>query len=110
MGGPDASPCHSETSKLAPCHQQRHLNSGRRPGHCRTPRLELRLKCDCGCMCVCLLAMQVCSSMFGANAADSLGSVLCGAVQLELFLAQQQAPPNSPAQAMAAAQDRVSCV
>lgn len=48
--------------------------------------------------------------MFGANAADSLGSVLCGAVQLELFLAQQQAPPNSPAQAMAAAQDRVSCV
>lgn len=41
--------------------------------------------------------------MFGANAADSLGAVLCGAVQLELFLAQQQAP----GQAMAAAQDRV---
>jgi hypothetical protein len=58
-------------------------------------------------VCVCLFVLQVCSSMFGANAADSLDSVLCGAVQLELFLAQQQAP-GSPGQAMAAAQERVS--
>lgn len=45
--------------------------------------------------------------MFGPNVAESLGAILCGAVQLELFLAQQQAP-DSPAQAMAAAQERVS--
>jgi hypothetical protein len=44
--------------------------------------------------------------MFGPNAAESLGAVLCGAVQLELFLAQQQTT-TSPAQAMAAAQERV---
>jgi hypothetical protein len=53
-----------------------------------------------------VVALQVCSSMFGSNAADSLESILCGAVQQELFITQQQAA--SPAEALGAAQQRVS--
>lgn len=58
-----------------------------------------------GCAVLCFA--QVCSSMFGGNAANSLEAILCGAVQLELFMAQQQAP-DAPGQAMSAAQQQVS--
>ena len=68
------------------------------------PAAPLLSTCCCCVLCGCL---QVCSSMFGPNAANSLAAILCGAVQQEFFLAQQQAP-NSPAQELLIAQQRVS--